>query len=76
VTLSSLQKRILDLSSKILSADDSAEFNRIASELKSALREHNQALRAMVEETKKRLVSESNERPPGKKKGRGLGNGR
>jgi DNA topoisomerase VI subunit B len=54
--LSPLQKRILELSSQILSTDDVAEFKRISAELKAALREHAQHLRSMVEETKKRLT--------------------
>lgn len=53
--LSPLQKRIVELSSKILSAD-LEEFNRTASELKAALREHVESLRKVVDETKQRLI--------------------
>lgn len=54
--LSPLQKRIIELSSQVLSTDDVTEFRRISSELKAALREHAQHLRKMVDETKKRLT--------------------
>jgi sensor histidine kinase regulating citrate/malate metabolism len=53
--LSPLQKRIIDLSSKIVSTEDADEFERIASELKMALREHAENLRRVVHETKARL---------------------
>jgi ABC-type transporter Mla subunit MlaD len=56
VTLSLLQKRIINLSSRIISTDDLEEFDRIASELKSALREHADTLRRTVQETKNRLA--------------------
>jgi phosphomevalonate kinase len=56
VPFSELQKRIIDLSSRIVSIDDLEEFNRVASELKSALREHAESLRRTIEETKKRLM--------------------
>jgi uncharacterized coiled-coil protein SlyX len=59
VSLSPLQKRIIDLSSRIISTDDIEEFNRIASELKAALSEHAEALRRMVQATKKRLCARS-----------------
>jgi BMFP domain-containing protein YqiC len=48
--------RIIDLSSRVVSTDDLDEFNRIASELRAALREHAQNLRREVEEAKKRLM--------------------
>jgi hypothetical protein len=56
--LSPLQKRIIELSSQIISTEDLTEFKRISSELKPALREHAQHLRSMVEETKKRLAGD------------------
>jgi len=56
MTLSPLQKRIIELSLKVVSTDDVREFNRIASELKSALREHAESLGPVVDETKKRLA--------------------
>jgi hypothetical protein len=55
VALSPVEKRIIDLSSKIVSTDDPEEFNRIASELKSALHEHAEALRRMIYVAKQRL---------------------
>jgi hypothetical protein len=58
VPLTRLQKRILELSSRIVSIDDLPEFQRVASELKAALREHAEQLRSMVDETKKRLSKE------------------
>lgn len=59
VALSPLQQRIIDLSFEIVSTDGLEEFNRIASELKSALREHAEGLKIMVRETKKRLAEKS-----------------
>ena len=59
MALSPVQKRIIDLSSKIVSTDDPEEFNLIASELKSALHEHAEALRRMVYVTKKRLSAQN-----------------
>lgn len=56
MTLSPLQKRIIELSSRIVSTDDLEEFNRIAFELKLALREHAENLKRVVDETKKRLA--------------------
>lgn len=53
--LSPLQKRIIDLSSNIVSIEDPEEFGRIASELKTALHEHAANLRKVVDETKTRL---------------------
>ncbi len=58
--LSHLQNRIIELSSRIVSTHDLEEFNRIASELRSALREHAENLRRMVEERKKRLIAKGN----------------
>jgi len=50
-----LQERIRELSARIISTDDPNEFHQAASELKSALREHADSLRKVVDETKKRL---------------------
>jgi hypothetical protein len=58
VPLSHLQKRIIDLSTRVVSTDDLEEFNRIASALKSALREHSENLRKMVDQRRKRLRSD------------------
>jgi hypothetical protein len=54
--LSPLQKRIIELSSTIVSTEDLKEFDRVASELKLALREHAESLRKVVDETKNRLT--------------------
>ena len=54
--LSPLQKRIIELSSKIVSTEDLKEFDRVASQLKLALREHAESLRKVVDETKNRLA--------------------
>lgn len=54
--LTPLQKRIVELSSKIVSTDNMEEFDRIASELKAALREHAESLRHAVDETRNRLA--------------------
>jgi hypothetical protein len=59
VPASHLQKRIIDLSSRIVSTNDLEEFNQIASELKSALHEHTESLRRRVDETRKRLSGQS-----------------
>jgi hypothetical protein len=56
VPLSQLQKRIIELSLKIVAIDDFEEFNRTASELKSALREHAESLRSAIEEARNRLM--------------------
>lgn len=58
MTLSPLQKRIIELSSKVVSTDDMEEFNRFAFELKAALRAHAESLRSVVDETKHRLTKE------------------
>jgi hypothetical protein len=55
VPLSPLQKRIRDLSARIVSTQDVDEFHEAASELKAALREHAESLRKVVDETRKRL---------------------
>ncbi|HUO15299.1 MAG TPA: hypothetical protein VMX38_09960 [Verrucomicrobiae bacterium] len=57
MSLSCLQKRIIELSGRIVSTDDLEEFNRIASELKAALREHSDSLSKMVDERRRRLIA-------------------
>ena len=55
--LSKLQRRIIELSSRIVSTDDHEEFNRIVAELKAALREHAESLRRLVDQRKKHLTT-------------------
>jgi hypothetical protein len=55
VTLSPLQKRIVELSSKVIAAEDPADFAVAAEELRSALREQIAILRGMVHETKQNI---------------------
>ncbi len=47
-----LQKRILELSSKLVSTENGDDFERIASELKAVLHQHAEDLKKMTDETK------------------------
>jgi hypothetical protein len=55
VPLSRLQERIAQLSSSVVATDDIEEFQQIASELKTALREQINHLRGMVDDAKKTI---------------------
>lgn len=55
--LSPLQKRIIELSSAILATNDVDEFNRMATELKSALHTHIEGLRDMISKAKEQLAT-------------------
>ena len=57
MALSPLQERINQLSARIVETDDFEEFQRLASELRTALREQVAHLRAMVDEAKKAVFS-------------------
>jgi len=59
---SPVQKRIIELSSSLVSTQDAEEFDRIASELKSVLHEHAANLRKMVSETEILLKTNRNQR--------------
>ncbi len=53
MAFSPLQKRIHELSARVIETDNYEEFQRVASELRNALREQVDYLRAMVDEAKK-----------------------
>jgi hypothetical protein len=56
VQLSALQKRIIELSSKLVATDDAYQFKQLASELRMALHEHVNRLRIRTNDTKKHIA--------------------
>jgi hypothetical protein len=53
---SALQKRIIELSSKLVATDDANQFKQLAAELKLALREHTSSLRLTINDTRKHIA--------------------
>jgi hypothetical protein len=69
VQLSALQKRIIELSSKLVATDDPNQFKQLASELRMALHEHVSHLRISINDTKKHIVLAATGRFPGDENG-------
>ena len=53
--LSPLQKKILELSAKVIETDDPAEFARLTHDLRQALQEQIAVLRALVGEARRNI---------------------
>jgi hypothetical protein len=55
VPLSALQRRIIELSSRLVCTDDVNQFKELASELRRALHEHIMVLRHKIDDTKNNI---------------------
>jgi hypothetical protein len=64
VPLSALQKRIIELSSRLVATDDVNQFKQLASELRKALHEHVTNLRLKINDAKKNIALVAAGRPP------------
>jgi hypothetical protein len=53
---SALQKRIIELSSRLVATDDANQFEYLAAELKQALHEHATYLQVSIDNTRKHIV--------------------
>ncbi len=63
MALSALQKRIIELSSRLVATDDLHQFKQLASELRKALHEHVTHLRLSIDDTKKQIAMAAASKP-------------